>query len=302
MCDSPIVIKNLNCFKESRFSMELSKQMPWKDFTSPYINVPCGHCKSCIRQKQDGIVQRVQLESQKNHLFMLTLTYAPEALPILNVNGKKIRFADTSDLRNMIKMLRKDNAFGIPFRFLAVSELGSLRGRPHFHVLLLFPKEFFPAEKEAYIAACDSFASKSQHYFTALKYWRRNLGSRRSPKWLPLTRYKEVWHNGILRKNYDFHYINPFLTKNGVEDCGMYVLKYMFKPSNRAVKLKAALALNLDYDEYRSVWEKVRPRYFASIGFGYNAKVQLKSRKFEKDEDIIKQATTSKRMKKRRII
>lgn len=287
MCDSPIKIPNKNRFKEKRFRDHSIRFQPWKDYTSEYIEVPCGHCRSCIRQKQDGLVQRVQLESQKNHLFMCTLTYQPKYLPVYEVGNYKIRYADSSHVQKMMKMLKKDNAFGIPFRYLVVSELGSQRGRPHFHILFLFPKSYFPDGKEDYIAACESFASKSRHYFTCLNYWRVNLGSRRVPDWQPLTRYVEKYVNGQLRKNYDFHYINPFLTKNGVEDCGMYVLKYMFKPSDRAVRLQQALKLNLTEAEYAEVWRVVRPKYFASVGFGLNARVQLRQKVFDVDQDII---------------
>lgn len=288
MCESPIPILNLNHSPSSAQNDRMSKVRPWVDFKSKTIFVPCGHCRECIRQKQSSIVQRVQMESTKNHFFMCTLTYCNEMLPTLEVNGKVIRYADTSDVRLMIKRMRKDNAFGIPFRFLAVSELGSQRGRPHFHILFMFPKSYFSPLKEDYIQECDSFASKSQHYFTCLNNWKRNVSSSlKFPNWQPLTHYVEKYFHGQLRKNYDFHYVNPFLTKNGVEDCGMYVIKYMFKPSDRAVKLQQALRLNLSPEEYKDVWNKIRPRYFASIGFGYNASVQLNKRKFDKDPDIV---------------
>lgn len=302
MCDSPIAIKNLNQFKESSIRSNLSEKMPWKDYTSDFIYVPCGHCESCIRQKQDAIVQRINFESQKNHLFMVTLTYAPEVLPKEEIKGKKYAYADTRDVKCMLKMLKKDNAFGIPFRYLGVSEFGSEKGRPHFHLLLLFPKSYFPEDKESYIQACDAFASKQQHYFTCLNYWRRNVGSRRNPVYKPLTRYKEVWSNGKIRKNYDFHYVNPFLTKNGVEDCGMYCIKYMFKPSTYKdslfARLKYAFKDDPDKKAFRKAWEKLRPRYFASLGFGYNAKCDVNKHSYIKDQSIVDKIIDSIRVSK----
>ena len=174
MCVSPISIPNKNHYLRREDRERLIKKFPYKDYTSLYIKVPCGHCQECIRQKQDALVQRVMLESLKNHLFMCTLTYQNKFLPFINVNGKKIRYADPRDVQLMIKMLKKDNAFGIPFRYMAVSEFGEERHRPHFHVLFLFPKSYFPDEKESYISACESFSSKYNHYFTCLNYWRRN--------------------------------------------------------------------------------------------------------------------------------
>lgn len=287
MCDSPIKIKNLNRIREPKVAARLKLRFPWKDYTSEYIEVPCGHCRSCIRAKQDSIVQRVQMESTKNHMFMATLTYSPKMLPHLKINGYNIPYADVSDVQKCMKMLRKDNAFGIPFRTLCVSELGSLHGRPHFHIVFLFPKSFFPHEKDDYIAACEAFASRDRNYFTLLRYWRRNFGSRRVPDWHPLTDFRERYFNGKRYSNYDFHYINPFLTENGVEDCGYYVLKYMFKPSDRAVKLQQALRLNLSEAEFSKVWSIVKPRCFKCIGFGYNAEVQLRQKVFNRDPDII---------------
>lgn len=294
MCVSPITIPNKNRFVDLKRNWDKSVRFPWKDYTAAAIEVPCGHCWQCIRQKQDNMVQRVQLESLKNHFFMCTLTYKPEFLPVHEVNGYFIRYADSHDVQNMMKMLRKYNAFGIPFRYLAVSELGSKRGRPHFHILFAFPKLYFPERKEDYIPACEAFASKAQHYFTVLRYWRKNLGSRRLPEWHNLTEYVEKYVNGHLRKNYDFHYVNPFLTKNGIEDCGYYVLKYMFKPSDRATRLQQALKLNLappGCDDaaltlYQKEWNIVRPRYFASVGFGLNAKVDQRLHIFEPDMEL----------------
>lgn len=282
MCVSPIRIPNKNYGAPSR----IRKDFPWKEFASPFIEVPCGHCDECIRAAQDAFVQRVQMESLKNHLFMCTLTYQEAFIPFIKVNGKKIKYADVHDVQCMIKMLKKYNVFGIPFRYMGVSEYGSKYGRPHFHLLFLFPKSYFPNEKDQFISVCEAFASKSQHYFDCLRFWRRNIGSRRHPIWQNLTKYRERWIDGILNKNYDFHYINPYLTKNGVADCGAYVTKYMFKPSDQVTKKKTALRLNLSPEDYEIVWNLIKPRRFASKGFGLNAEVQCKQHKFIVDEDI----------------
>lgn len=287
MCTSPIYIDNKNFMKSSYHRERLSQKFPWKDFSSKSLKVKCGHCKECIRQKQDALVQRVQMESLKNHFFMCTLTYCPDELPIYTVGDYQIRFARYQDVKYTLNRLRLNNSFGIPFRTLTVSELGSKRGRPHFHILFMFPKSYFSSEKEDYIQECDSFASKSQHYFTVLSEWKKNYGTRKNPDWHRLTIYKEKWVNGVLKKNYDFHYVNPFLTKNGVEDCGYYVLKYMFKPSDRAVRLQQALKLNLTEDEYKSVWNIVRPKYVVPIGFGLNSEVDIKKKINRPDTDLL---------------
>lgn len=287
MCTSPIYIENKNFFSSSYHKERLSKKFPWKDYTSKTLKVKCGHCRECIRQRQDALVQRIQLESLKNHFFMCTLTYQNSELPVYQVGDYSIRYADYKDVKYCLNRLRLKNSFGLPFRTLTVSELGSKRGRPHFHILFMFPKFYFSENKEDYIQECDSFASNSQHYFTVLNEWRRNYGSRKFPDWHNLTVYTERFINGSLKKNYDFHYVNPFLTSNGVEDCGYYVLKYMFKPSDRAVKLQQALRLNLSPEEYDKVWNKVRPRYVVPIGFGLNSEVDIKRKVNNPDSDLL---------------
>lgn len=287
MCLSPIKIKNPLHYSDPEIRKHMIQKIPYKNYTDVYIEVPCHHCKECIRKLQDGLVQRLSSESEKNHLFLCTLTYQDKYIPKLDINGRIIRYADIRDVQLFMKRLRRNNAFGIPFRFLAVSELGSERGRPHFHICFLFPKSYFPERKEDYIAACDAFASKAKHFFTCLKYWQRNYGSRRKPNYVDLCKYVEKYQNGHLRKNYDFHYVNPFLTSNGVEDCGYYVLKYMFKPSDKATKLQQALHLNLPESDYALLWSLIRPRYWSSLGFGFNAVTQLKRRQFDLDQDII---------------
>lgn len=105
-------------------------------------------------------------------------------------------------------------------------------------------------------------------YDNVLLEWRRNIGSDKSPTYVPLCQFKRIYTHDGVKTNYDFHYINPALSKNGVSDVGFYVLKYMMKPSDRATKLQQALKLNLSSDEYDSIWKIVKPRTFKSLRFG----------------------------------
>lgn len=104
----------------------------YKDTESSHINVPCGVCPECVAVRQMSYIQRLQMEELTNHLFFCTLTYNDEMLPYVGCsNGYVIRYADVGDVQKMIKRLRKSNAFGRPFRYFGVSELGSKKGRPH---------------------------------------------------------------------------------------------------------------------------------------------------------------------------
>lgn len=125
MCLSPVQIPNPNLGNKSSFAQ-------FKDTTSLYINVPCGHCPECVAHDQMQWIQRLQMEELTNHLFFATLTYNNDMLPhLVTSTGFDIRFADVDDVQTMFKRLRKRNAFGRPFRYFGVSELGEKRGRPH---------------------------------------------------------------------------------------------------------------------------------------------------------------------------
>lgn len=126
MCKKPQIIPNPN-YGKSQHGFGFMK-----DCVSKFICVPCGHCEECVKNKQMQLVQRVQMEELENHLFYCTLTYNEDMIPKLTTStGYDIRYADVSDVQRMMKRLLLSNAFGRPFRYYAVSELGSKRGRPH---------------------------------------------------------------------------------------------------------------------------------------------------------------------------
>lgn len=201
------------------------------------------------------------MESLNSHLFMCSLSYNNAMMPFLEINGFKIRFANVKDVQDMMKRLRNDNAFGIPFRYFAVSELGSKRGRPHFHILFLFEKKYFKDYP-------DILSFEFNAFHTVLNYWSINVGSKRSPKYIPLCTFVQKFSRGKLRSTYDFHYVEPSSSGDSSSDVAFYVLKYMLKPSDRAQKLQQALHLNLEPDLYRKIWATIKPRYFKSLGFG----------------------------------
>lgn len=80
MCLNPIKIKNTNRGCNPRAGL-----MFMKDTSSEFIEVPCGHCSQCVAAKQNSFVQRIQAESEYNHLFFATLTYDDVHLPKLSI-------------------------------------------------------------------------------------------------------------------------------------------------------------------------------------------------------------------------
>lgn len=285
MCLSPISKPNPN----------YGSSIPWKDCVSQRLSIPCGYCPQCIAVKQMRYVQRIEMEAKKNYLFMCTLTYDNEHLPVYGVYSDPsrpdlpipVKYADVSHVQAMNKRLREQNSFGIPFRFAAVSELGSKRGRPHFHILYLFEKKYFKTPFN--LADLKSFEQK--HYFTPFNHWSVNVGTDRSPVYEPLSRYivrRDARSRTGYTSTYDFHFVYEPDSPNGVADVAFYVLKYMLKPSARAVKLQQALKINLPGEQYAHIWNTIKPRFFKSLGFGLNVRHDVRKHiKSSPDSDII---------------
>lgn len=257
MCISPVRIRNPNYHSKNPYGK-------YKDISSAYINVPCGHCCECVSVRQMSFTQRVQMESLDNHIFFATLTYNDDAMPVVETStGFRIKYVAVDDLQKMMKRLRKSNAFGRSFRYCGVTERGSVRGRPHVHLLFFVPKQ----DDDDF----NRILNLERVLFDAVRLeWRRNLGSTRKPIWQPLFTFRQKMIRGRLNSNYDLHYVNPRTSDNGELDVAFYVSKYMIKPSDKERKLQQALHFNLPLDEYYKVWNLVKSRYFSSVGFGYN--------------------------------
>lgn len=214
---------------------------------------------------------------------MVMLSYNDDSLSRLEVGDYSIPYADVTDIQNMFKRIRKYDAFGRPFKMICVSELGSKRGRPHFHLILSLPKycvdtPYTPLNLEQHL------------YKTVLEYWSHNVGTNRKPIYKGNLTFHRGWRNGRLTYNYDLHYIIPYATDKGVASPAFYCLKYMLKVSDRERKLQQALKLNLSSQLYKFVYGTVKSRCFFSKGFGlikssydYEARKKISSDMFDSD-------------------
>lgn len=222
------------------------------------IPVPCGICPSCIALKQSYFVQRCQMESLDNMLFMCTLTYSEDMIPFKIVNGFKLRYADFSDVQKMFKRIRKGNLFGMPFKYFCVSEYGGERHRPHFHLIFSFPR---PAK----VDYLDYLNFEKKFHDVVLSEWRRNVGTIRKPIYKPLCKYI----NTSRGRTFDFHYINPASTEAGEQDVSFYVTKYLLKSNDYVDRLKSALKLNSSTEEeFIDNWKLFKPRCAISKDWG----------------------------------
>lgn len=257
MCTSPILIRNPN---KGKFVSSLVKST--QDCVSDFIKVPCGYCKECIAVKQMYFVQRAMMENLNSHMFFSTLTYDNAHLPFIDTSSDyRYRYADFHHLQLMFKRLRKHNSFGRPFRYFAVSELGSTNGRPHFHVLWWLPK--YDGEDLS-----DGYSLNNVLYKAIRDNWCINKGSLKRPIYESLFTFQSKYYGGKLFSNYDTHLVVPSLTSSGMSSVAFYACKYLFKYSDKEQKRQQALRLNLDNDEYEETYRLVRSRSFMSTSFG----------------------------------
>lgn len=272
MCYSPTLIKNPNRGRKDKLAYVV-------DTVSHYIPVPCGHCGECRRLRANGVLQRAQLESLAGYPFMVSLSYNPESLAHYDCsNGYSIPYAPVEDLQNMFKRLRKSNALTRRFRYYAITELGSKKGRPHAHILLYL--ERLPEDNDFTPLNLERTAWKA-----ILDEWRRNYGSSRSPIYRPLLTYIRKYRYGKIHSTYDLHLVLPSVTGT-TDDVSLYVTKYLCKDSEWRDKVKRGLFTHCPPEEALEVWSKIRPRAISSLNFGFGVYDDLNPRKVSHEDRL----------------
>lgn len=110
-----------------------------------YTPVPCGKCHECFARRISGWSFRL-MQQDKDSLtaHFITLTYGTEQIPI-SQNG--FLNLQKRDLQLFFKRLRKahavlykklqiPNSERRPIKYYAVGEYGTIRKRPHYHVII----------------------------------------------------------------------------------------------------------------------------------------------------------------------
>lgn len=134
-----------------------------------YIEVDCWKCPECIKKRQSQILRRNYVEAACSELPVqfLTLTYDDSNLP---ENGVSV-----DDVQKFFKRLRTNflRTFGynMDLRYSLFSEYGSLRGRPHYHVILFnYPvHEFKKYGDRFFLRAVDFIRDSWNKGFVSLK-------------------------------------------------------------------------------------------------------------------------------------
>lgn len=234
-----------------------------RDTNSRKLAIPCKNCPECIALEQMYLVQRIQMESLNNWLFMGTVTYKNEYLPhLMTSQGYEYRYADIKDYTGMIKRLRKNNTFEFPFREFYVSERGGKGGRPHLHCILMFRKSDIGKTYE------DAHNFAFVHKWDIFQEWKRVTKKGRYSTSEQLSDYRESIRNGIVHKTYDFHFVDPRLTDSGITDVAFYVLKYLMKCTPHETKIRRKLYLSYEKEEAKAYWDTIKSRKIQSKLFG----------------------------------
>lgn len=184
----------------------------------------------------------------------------------------KFPYADIHHIQLLLKNLRDNNPTGERrIRYVAVSELGKTRARPHFHILFFIEKlpgddKFTPLNLEKPL----------RDYIK--EHWAVNVGTRKNPIWEPRFTYRKRYYGGKLYQNFDLHWVNPNLTTEGVANVAFYVTKYMMKPSPKEEARQQFLKLNLQEEQYEKVWSQIKCRLLVSKGLGLDASFETVER------------------------
>lgn len=283
MCLHPIQIPNPNRIRDLP-----NKYQAIKDYDSQYINVPCGYCKECISKIQMEYVQRVQMEATKNELFFGTLTYSNNMMPkyyTYSVHGEQIEipYADSNDFVHMCKRIKKWKLIPYTWKYFAVTELGGKKSRPHIHFIIFIPK----AELKNYGEIVNA---ENLMYWVFRNNWCRNIGTNWKPDYVPLFEYHEKFYFGKLHRNYDFHYVQKYMTAESENDVAFYVTKYLLKRKDKNKRMAEAIKNEISYENYEKAQATVKSKSFYTKYLGLNPSYYRneKGKLYVKfDEDII---------------
>lgn len=97
-----------------------------------YTVVPCGKCIECKKRRASGWSFRLMQEDKRStSALFITLTYAPEHVPI---TAKKYMTLRKEDYQKFMKRLRK--RCDQKLKYYACGEYGTDSWRPHYHAIL----------------------------------------------------------------------------------------------------------------------------------------------------------------------
>lgn len=195
MCISPVLIRNPYAHRDA-FEYRKGKILPMSSrlvSQKANIQVPCGKCHECRKSYFSSIAQRAQMEALTSYVYFITLTYDDDHIPYLEFTSstgkERIFYSDVRDIQLMFKRLRNSRLLGArDFRYLYAQEFGTLRFRPHHHILLFLSK--LPGDDP--LNTPKLFAKVLEDNLQV--FYSVNKGTRKHPIYEPLFKYAEYTH------------------------------------------------------------------------------------------------------------
>lgn len=187
----------------------LTRKAEKKD-TFKKLQIPCGHCKSCLKNKSLEYYQRNLLElAESKTSYFITLTY--------DQNHYTNKSVDINELIEFTRKLKKEyhNNFGLTnCKYFGVSEYGDKSLRKHFHILVynipLTKNDFTKLELKKLPKKFNSIEWTNNRYLNDNNFTNKKI--------------KEIWGKGNIT-------IAPINT-NRIK----YVVNYLFKSLNNTTK------------------------------------------------------------------
>lgn len=285
MCVSPIKIPNP--YKSSRPFVytegHLSKCSRRFVSDAPYISVPCGKCADCRASYFESIRQRVIVESLTSYVYFVTLTYDNKHLPTISFTSScgevNVYYADISHVQSMFKRLRSlDYLQDRQFRYLAVTEYGTSKFRPHHHILLFVSRKDTDLESTPFIL-------EKKLYEDIKRFYALNRGTRKHPLYEPLFEYHCKMVNSKLQSNYscslvvDKNIDSKNATVVNTPDSISKVITYLVSYVNKTSRYDSYVTSFLD--EFKQFGDKIiydklcrllktQTYYSKHLGFGFD--------------------------------
>lgn len=251
-----------------------------------YIEVPCGKCFECRQSYFNSIEQRAIMESKTSYVFFCTLTYDNDHIPSIQFTtdeGKivDLYYSDVTHIQDLIKRMRSEPWLqDRGFRYLAATEFGSQKFRPHHHILFFIAK--LPTD-HPYNTALNL---EKQLKESVLRFYGKNVGTRKNPVYEPYFTYVTQEIHGKQYSSFDLQLVRDrkkderdpaaLNSQDAVERSITYLLSYVNKPSRYEQiieKYLTSLGYFLDPATFRRLKRLVGGRVYYSkhLGFGYYA-------------------------------
>lgn len=285
MCVNPIKI--LNPYINQRpFSFEHGQVKGCsRRFVSAqkYISVPCGRCADCRASYYESIRQRAIVESMTSYVYFITLTYDDAHLPSLSFTSSQgvvnIYYSDISHIQDLFKRLRNvDYLQDRHFRYLAVTEYGTERFRPHHHLLLFVARKNTDDDYTPYNL-------ESLLYKDVLRLYGKNIGTRKNPDYECYLTFVERYINGQYKSTYTLSLVTDksedvlhncvVNTPQSISKCISYLISYVNKSSRYDTLIDEFLSTSAKTFDPQLLAKlsrllKTKVYYSKHLGFGYS--------------------------------